>query len=103
MDHAAGHHVAAAQYTEFDKLAAIEIDAAAGIDLGLLVGRKMVAETWRWRYERAGSRHAARDRRLGHRRLHHRLAFSHETAGRTWRATSHADRRVQSPHRFAKA
>lgn len=55
MDHVAGHHVSRDQLTErleqpgdvaepLGQLAAIDIDAAAGIDLGLPVERKMVAE-----------------------------------------------------------
>jgi hypothetical protein len=51
VDHAAGHHVASNQLTErleqprdvaepFGELAAIDIDAAAGIDLGLPVERQ---------------------------------------------------------------
>jgi hypothetical protein len=55
VEYAAGHHVAGDQLAEgleqpgemaepFGKLAAIDIDAAANIDLGVPVERKMVAE-----------------------------------------------------------
>jgi len=88
MDHAAGHHVAGDQLTEgpeqpgdvaepFGKLAAIDIDTAASIDLSLPVERKMVAELGGGDVrEEARSGHAAQDRQVGRRRLHHRLALA---------------------------
>jgi hypothetical protein len=88
MDHATGHHVPGDQLAEraqqpgevaepFGKLTAIDVDAAAGVDIGLPIERKMVAELRRGDVrEEACSRHAARDRQLGHRRLHHRLALA---------------------------
>jgi predicted NodU family carbamoyl transferase len=64
------------------KLTAIDVDATAGIDLGLPIERKMVAELGRRDVcEEARSSHAARDRQLGHRRLHHRLAFAARAGG----------------------
>jgi hypothetical protein len=78
VDHAAGHHVPSDQLTDgleqpgdvaepFGKLAAVDIDTAAGIDLSPPVERKMMGELGGGDMrEEACARHAARDRQLGH-------------------------------------
>ena len=61
----------------FGELAAIDVETAAGVDLGLPIERKVVAELGdRDVGEEARVHHAARDRQVGHRCLHHRLALA---------------------------
>ena len=88
MDHLPGHDVRGDQLGEraqqpcevaepLGELAAVDVETAAGVDLGLPVERKVVAELGDGDVrEEARPRHATRDRQIGHRRLHHRLAFA---------------------------
>ena len=96
---AAGHHVRGNQLDQraqqpcdvaepFGQLSAIEIEAAAGVNFDLAIERKMVAGLPdRDVGEEVRIHHAARDRQLRHRRLHHR---------RTWRMST-PDARGGSP------
>lgn len=93
MDGAAGHDVCGDQLDQraeqprdvaqpFGELAAIDIKAAAGVDLGLPVERDMIAEFGDGDVgEEACVHHAARDRQVGHRRLHHGLALPARAGG----------------------
>mgnify|MGYP006353164421 CR=1 FL=1 len=93
MDHAPGHDVLGDQLGEraqqpcevaqpLGELAAVDVETATAVDLGLPIERKVVAELGDGDVrEQARPRHAARDRQIGHRRLHHRLAFAARAGG----------------------
>ena len=93
MDRTAAHHVLGYQLIEraqqpgemaepFGKLTSIDVDATTGMDRGLAIEQKLVAELGDGDVdEEARPRHAARDRQIGQRRLHHGLAFAARAGG----------------------
>jgi hypothetical protein len=89
VDHAAGHDMICDQLTERaqqprsvaelgGELAAVDLQTTtAGVDLGLTVKWQVIAELGdRDVGEEARIHHTARDRQVGHGRLHHRLALA---------------------------
>ena len=87
VDHATSHDVRCDQFDErgeqpgdvaepFGELAAIDVETATGADLGQPVQWNMIAEFADHDVaEETRVDHAARDRQLRHRRLHHRFAL----------------------------
>jgi len=87
MDHAAGRDVACDQLDErseqpgdvaepFGKLAAVDVEAAAGADSGEAIERNVIAELADHdEGEETGIDHAARNGQVRHRRLLHRFAL----------------------------